>query len=167
MDRNWLLGFIEAQGCFSVVIKRNNSYKQVTPSFSIKMPLADRELAQAIKTEIGDAGNLYPDRTSITLKATKLEGVGKIAEMLDWMSFQSKKKRAEFDIWKNCIQMIKDKKHLTKEGFLKIAMLRDLMQKKNSSNKVKFCGIHNEIEPCPEYKKRNKVPQNCTKCLTK
>lgn len=165
MERNWLLGFLEAQGCFCIVIKRNNDYKQITPSFSIKLGLLERELLERIGKELGGIGNIYTEKGSATFKVTKLEDIEKIISIFDWMSFESKRKRTEFEIWKNCIGLIKEKKHLTKEGLLKIAMLRDMMQKKNIGNKIGFCDIHNEIEPCAEYKKKKIIPENCNKCF--
>lgn len=165
MERNWLLGFIEAQGCFCILIKRNNNYKQVCPNFSMKLGLAEKPLLERLQYEFGNIGNIYIDNTSATFKVTKLEEIEKIIGILDWMDFQSKRKRTEFDIWKTCVQLIKEKKHLSKEGLLKIAMLRDMIQKKNIGNKVNFCEIHNEIEPCQEYKKNKKIPASCKKCF--
>ncbi len=165
MERNWLLGFVEAQGCFCIIIKRNNKYKQVCPSFSMKIGLAEKPLLERIQQEFGGIGNIYTDHTSATFKATKLEEIIRLITMLDWMDFQSRRKRTEFDVWKNCVQLIKDKQHLSKDGLLKIAMLRDIIQKKSISNKINFCEIHNEIEPCPEYKKSRKIPASCKKCF--
>lgn len=165
MERNWLLGFVEAQGCFCIVIKRNNDYRQIAPSFSIKIGISDKELLERVRDELGGVGNIYSDKSSVSFKVTKLEDIERVIDVLDWMDFNSSRKRTEFDIWKQCVELIKNKKHLTKDGFLKIAMLREMIEKKNIGNKVNFCEIHNEVEPCKEYKKKKKIPKDCTKCF--
>ena len=171
LKRHWMLGFIEASACFSIVIKRGRGYKcknQVFADFSIKFPPDQHELARAIKKALG-AGRIYcrsdKDRRckEVLLKSTALDDVKRIAAFLK-MGFVSKARRQEFEVWVRCISSIDAGEHLTKEGLLRIALLREDLHSRRQWNKKNYCTIRQRIDPCEVYKRLGSIPTSCRVC---
>jgi len=183
MDSRWLLGFIEGEGCFSVGFIRQKGTPfgyQIKAMFIIKITESEKKVLEKIRSYLGGIGNIYFEscelnRTkgminandSVSFRVTHLEELEKIIGLLKKEEFVSEQKRLDFKNWVRCISILKNKKHLTKKGFLEIAYLRSKMHKRKQSNKKGFCEIKNEIEPCEIYKKFGKSCANLelNKCL--
>ncbi len=183
IDKNWLLGFIEGEGCFCIVLKKagkRNQYYQITADFTIKLTESERPLLEKIRSYLGGIGHIYfqgsdPSRKKglvnardcVAFKVTKLSEVKKIVDFLRSLDFVSHSKKAEFEIWKECIHLMEKGEHLTRDGLLKIALLREKAQKRKQWNKKSFCQFRNELEKCSEFIKYNKIPDNCDICMKK
>ncbi|GEM_PF-2376367 len=171
VSRQWLLGFIESSATFSIILKKsnNNFGQQVVADFTIKLPGSEVGTLEKIQ-EILQAGNIYyrnkETKDEAILKATKLEEIKNIITLFKPSDFISETKQKKFQIWSECIELIDKKQHLTKEGFLKIALLRDVLNhKKKQWNKKKYCHIRLEIDPCHIYQKEKKLPDTCQLCF--
>lgn len=171
MSKQWLLGFIESAAVFSIIIKKskNSLGQQVVADFTIKLPGSEIGILEKIRDTL-QVGNIYyrnkETKDEAILKATKLEEVKSIASLFKPTDFISETKRKKFETWSECIHTIEQKQHLTKEGFLKIALLRDLLNyNKKNWNKKKYCHIRLEIDPCHVYQQEKKLPQNCQLCF--
>lgn len=172
----WLLGFIEGEGCFSTaLLKRKGGYQPV-PIFAIKLSAQDKGVLEKIKKKLG-LGRIYfqdekkykknPDfvNHAYIYRTTNVQEAYAMADFLKPMKFVSKSKKRDFESWCKCIEIIKSKKHLKKEGLLEIAALRDPEGKRKQWNKKSYCNIRAEIDPCEIYKRDKKVPENCRACL--
>ncbi len=168
LSADWMLGFIESNGCFSIIIKKNKNSigYQTQADFSIKLPYYEESMLRQIQAFLGGIGHIYRTKNEVMLKATKLEDVKKIADFLGPMNFISAKKRQEFENWERCIKMIEAGRHLQKEGFLEIALLRDIIHTKSKRqwNKKNFCSVRFEIDPCHVYHREGHLPSGCTVC---
>ncbi|MBU2560916.1 MAG: LAGLIDADG family homing endonuclease [Nanoarchaeota archaeon] len=180
MDIRWLLGFIEGEGCFCIVIKKSGktgNSKQVVADFTIKLTESEREVLEKIREYLGGIGHIYFQsskssrkkgltnaRDCVAFKVTKLQEAKKIVDLLNDMDFVSNSKKAEFLAWKKCINLMERKEHLTKEGLFKIALLRETIDKRKQWNKKSYCEFRNEIEECSEYRKHKIIPENCNIC---
>ena len=116
------------------------------------------------------AGNIYyrnkETKDEAILKATKLEEVKNITSLFKATDFLSPIKQKKFKIWSECVDIIDKKQHLTKEGFLKIALLRDVLNhSKKQWNKKKYCHVRLEIDPCHVYQKEKRLPETCQLCF--
>lgn len=170
MNKYWLLGFIEAGGCFSILIKEAKSTSnqhQISADFSIKASVLEKPVLDEIRVFLGNVGNIYNKNDEVMLKVTKLDEIKKIISILGPMEFVSQLKRKDFENWCRCINLIAEKKHLTHEGLLQIALIRDKMHRKKQWNKQNFCIIKNKIEPCAVYLKNHKIPENCIVCSSR
>jgi len=165
LSKEWLLGFIESNGCFSIIIKKskNSVGYQTLADFSIKLPAYEENMLKDIQTYLG-IGHIYRRKNEVALKATKLEDIKKVAEFLGPLGFVSAKKRQEFENWRKCIGIIETGRHLKKEGLLEIALLRDVIHSKYQWNKKNFCHVRLDIDPCHVYHKEGYLPHNCTIC---
>lgn len=171
VSKQWLLGFIESAAVFSIIIKKskNTLGQQIVADFTIKLPGSEVGILEKIK-EVLQAGNIYyrnkETKDEAILKATKLEEVKNIVTLFKPTDFLSETKRRKFETWSECIAIIEKKQHLTKEGFLKIALLRDVLNyKKKQWNKKKYCHVRLEIDPCHIYQKENRLPETCQLCF--
>ena len=171
LDKKWLLGFVESAATFSIIIKKrkNTLGQQVVADFTIKLPGSEVGTLEKIKEEL-QAGNIYyrnkETKDEAILKATKLEEIKNIVLVFKPEDFVSETKRKKFELWSQCIQMIEQKQHLTKEGILQIALLRDLLNyNKKHWNKKKYCHVRLEIDPCHVYQQEKKLPETCELCF--
>lgn len=180
VDLNWLLGFIEGEGCFTIGLTRNKSAQfgyQIQPSFVIKLTLSEEQVLEEIKHTLG-VGRTYYESSAlsrnkgmknandcVSLRITKLKELEKLIDMLDPLFFVSSAKRADFNVWRDCIKLIQKGDHRKKEGFLRIAEMRDKLHKRKQWNKKNYCIIRQDVDPCLEYKKKQKL-KNCSKCKT-
>ena len=180
MNKQWLLGFIEGEGCFNISFsKLENSKFGYHPRamFIIKLTESEKDVVEKVRDFLGGIGNIYLEssessrksglenaRDCISIRVTKLEELEKIIKLFKDQNFISKQKRQDFENWAKCIQLLKNKKHLEKEGFIEIARLREQMHTKKQSNKKGFCEIRNHMDPCEIYIKENKIPKDCNIC---
>jgi len=176
MNKQWLLGFVEGEGCFSIIIKKSRGHihgYQAHADFSIKLTASEKDTLEKIRNYLGNVGHIYyrdPEKTrlkfinaneEVMFKVTKLEEIKKIVEFFKDLDFISLSKKQDFENWCECIKLIENKQHLTKEGLLKISYIRDKIHKRKQWNKQNFCMIKNKIDPCHIYLKENKIPLNC------
>ena len=171
INKKWLLGFIESAAIFSIVLKKSKTTvgHQVVADFTIKLPGSEVAVLEKIQEAL-QVGNIYyrnkETKDEAILKATKLEEVKRIVSLFKPADFTSSTKQKKFKIWSECIDLIDKKQHLAKEGFLKIALLRDLLNyNKKHWNKKKYCYVRLEIDPCHVYQKEKRLPETCQLCF--
>jgi len=67
LNPNYVSGFIDAEGCFRIKLRKDVTYKtgiQVQAIFSINLNQADRDLLFKIKSFFGGVGNIHIDRVN-------------------------------------------------------------------------------------------------------
>ncbi|MBU0953264.1 MAG: LAGLIDADG family homing endonuclease [Nanoarchaeota archaeon] len=165
LSRPWLLGFLEAQGSFSIVFKKIPSGLgyQVIPDFSVKVPLAQVSLLEAIQQELR-IGHIYRTATGATLKATKLADAQDLIAFLEGQRFLSETRQRHFDAWKESVRLITQGTHRTKEGLLNLAMHRDLLTERKQ-HQHDYCHVRRDLDPC-EHAKHGTLPKTCRRCHT-
>lgn len=78
---NWLVGFIEAEGCFTIYKPFNQTNNTV--SFEIRQTNG-LQILNAIKINLKISSNLYTDKTnSVHLKTTSLNGIQNVINFLN------------------------------------------------------------------------------------
>jgi len=158
MNLDWLLGYLEGQGSFSIVLKKSGDRMQVVADFSVK---GDKDLLERVAEYIG--GKVYRKGGSYVLKVTKLNEAAMLVRMLEH-KIKSEVNKDTFGVWKECVCLMENGEHLTKEGMLKIATLRNSLHGKDKWNKKSFCEIRTKVDPCEIYKKLGKIPEGCKIC---
>jgi len=165
MDSKWLMGFIEASGCFSVVIRKsqNSVGYQTTADFTIKLPLSQKPFLEGIR-DFFRAGKIYQNKNEAIFKVTRLDDVKALIGFFQKESFTTEEKKREFSVWKKCVEMMNSGLHLTPEGVLEIARQRDSIHFRNLWNKKNYCSLRVEIDPCHIYEKTHQLPEGCRLC---
>lgn len=147
LDPNWVTGIVDAEGSFIVFVKTISSsptenikhlVRQVQASFEISFHVRDLDLLYKIKSFFGGAGNISipSNREAAVLKITKLDDIVNILiPHFKKYPLQGAKK-IDFDLWEQCIELIKNKKHLEEEGLNRLLSIKSVLNK-GLSDKLK------------------------------
>ena len=127
----WLAGFTSGEGSFMIKIRANKTYSvgfQVILVFVITQHLRDQQLLISIKEYLG-CGNLYKNREIFEFKVSKLSDIlNKILPFFKRYPIIGVK-ALDFADWCKVAELMKEKKHLTKEGLEEIYKIKVGMNK--------------------------------------
>jgi len=132
--REWFYCLIEMKGNFYINIGIRNKRVFVQPIFSLILKKEDRKILETLRNEI-NVGEIRIGKNAVFV-ARGLKKIEKFLEKVDEKNFFTSKKE-DFLLWKEAIQLIKDFKHLTKDGFLRICEIRDKINLKKKRKNYK------------------------------
>ena len=122
LDPNWVTGFVDAEGCFSVIIEIPEPLKwKVRISFEINLHEKDKDILYKIQSFFG-VGAVY-HRPYIKKSVYRVSNVSYIKNVIipHFSEYPLISKKAiDFLLWSKVVEIILNRDHLTKEGFLKI-----------------------------------------------
>jgi len=128
---DYFSGFIDGEGCFYVGFSKRNDlpiHWQVITEFHVSQNPGSCNVLKALKNRLG-CGYLKPnhakslkDKSWIFIIKNRNDLQNKLIPFLEKHSLYSAKQR-DFIIFKKVLKIIKNKGHLTKNGFLKIVKL--------------------------------------------
>ena len=140
----WVTGFSDGEACFSVDIskvKDHNLGWKITPSFSIGLHYKDLALLEKLQSFFNGAGKIY------ILNDSKV-GFYRIKSVKDLVQYVIPhfekyplltQKRADFLLFKQVINLIVRKEHLTTKGLLDIVSIKASLNSGLSENlKIAF-----------------------------
>jgi len=146
----YICGLIDGEGCFNVTIFRSKKGPvcgfTVCPQFMIHITEKDRKILDFIQNTLntglvrfstGNYGRLVKklrNQDGFKYRITKVNDCLKLVEFLDGKLIV---KQRDLTLWKKILKIIKEGKHLTKEGILEIAKIRDGMNNPSKSRKYK------------------------------
>jgi len=156
LSKDYILGFVEGEGCFSIAIGRNidrrfklkskpNKIKNpylfsIRPIFRITNCEANRQVLEEIKETL-NFGNIYAqtrgDASTQNVTYFYTRNFAECLKARDYFKdlvFRTTKGK-DFDLWSKGLELMEQKKHLTKEGILEICQLRDQMNFRKTKNK--------------------------------
>lgn len=125
LDPNWVSGFVDAEGCFSVIIDTSANPKGKTRiSFEINLHEKDQNILYEIKSFFG-VGSIYhrSDRKKSIYRVTNINYINEfiIPHFINYPLVS--KKHVDFLLWSKVVNLILKKDHLTPEGFNEILTL--------------------------------------------
>ncbi len=136
LDASWIVGFTDGEGCFHISINRISKMSlgwQVLPEFRIVQNEKDEQVLEKIKSYFG-FGNVVINRTDYhgTRKEFRVRGMDNLKKIVNFFKKYNLKtsKQKDFEIFAKVIEMMEDKKHLSKEGINEIAKMISLMNRK-------------------------------------
>jgi hypothetical protein len=134
--REWFYCLIEMKGNFYINIGIRNNRVFVQPIFSLALKKEDINVLEELKKEIGAGKIIIGKKALFVIRG--IRSLNKFLGLIDENSFLTSKKE-DFLLWKEAIQLIKEFKHLTREGFFRICEIRDKMnlRKKRKAYKNK------------------------------
>ena len=153
---NWLAGFVEAEGCFLCLIRKNVGHLigyQVTLSFSLYQHARDLDLMLKIKEYLGfgiisqgspppcKAGGGVVDETTVPgvvrLTVTKKSDINTLISFFEnYMLIGSK--RLNLEDFSKIQVMINNNLHKTEAGLNKIRLIKDGMNKNRKDGNEKI-----------------------------
>lgn len=126
---SWAItGLMDAEGSFGVQITRDNSRKLgyvISTYVEMGLNFKDKVLLEKIKATL-QVGNIYYNSSDNTNK-WKVSDINQISNVIipHFTTFHlMTQKRADFEIFKQIVEIIKSKKHLTAEGLQEIVNLK-------------------------------------------
>jgi hypothetical protein len=136
LDASWISGFTDGEGCFHISINRISGMSlgwQVLPEFRIVQHEKDESVLYKIKNYFG-FGEVKINRTDHhgTRKEFRVRGLGnlnKIIEFFKQYPLETSKKK-DFEIFSEVIDLMNERKHLSKKGLDKIAKLISSMNRR-------------------------------------
>ena len=105
MNPSFLTGFTDGEGCFTIIILRNNKIKvgwEVQLFFQIIIHTKDKALLEQVQSHFA-AGTINKCETQSTrYRVSKIGDLAKIIAHFDKFSLITKK-RADYELWKKHI----------------------------------------------------------------
>lgn len=142
----WILGFTDGEGCFSVSFIKNKTTKtgwQIFPEFIITQGVKSLPALEVIKNYF-KCGNLFINNRSDNHKEHLYRYcVRSLSDLKTKIVPFFKKhrlktyKREDFEIFSKIIQLMSKRKHLEKKGRDEIAKLVETMNRKKKSRYLK------------------------------
>ena len=136
LDASWIVGFTDGEGCFHISINKISKMSlgwQVLPEFRIVQHEKDEQVLERIKNYFG-FGNVVINRTDNhgTRKEFRVRGMDNLKKIVDFFKKNNlnTSKQKDFEIFAKVIEMMDNKKHLSKEGINEIAKMISLMNRK-------------------------------------
>uniref|UniRef100_UPI00211461E4 hypothetical protein n=1 Tax=Aspergillus sclerotioniger TaxID=319627 RepID=UPI00211461E4 len=122
----YLTGFADGEGCFNLSIFKDSRMLtgwQVKPIFKISLHNKDRELLESIKRYLG-VGKIYKHgKDSIEFRVSGLKNIRRVINHFEKYPLITKKV-ADYILFKQAVEQVQNKKHLTKEGLLKLVEIK-------------------------------------------
>ena len=131
-DIYWLIGFVEGEGCFMVVIQQSKSKKtthNVSLRFTITQHTRDSVLFESILNYLG-CGRCYVSRNEVAfITSTFSDITSKIIPLFNKYPLLGTKKE-DYSDFKKVAELVRSKDHLTPEGIEKIRIIQSNMNSK-------------------------------------
>ena len=125
INSNWLVGFVEAEGCFNVQIFKSTTKtgEAVKLSFIITQHIRDEKLMISL-IELLKCGKIFKNRETFDFKVSKLSDIlNKIIPFFKKYPILGMK-ALDFDDWCKVAELMKNKIHLTAEGLEEIRKIK-------------------------------------------
>ena len=143
----YVTGFSDGEACFHLAIGVNPRYKigyYVNPGFIISIHKKDEELLRRIQAFFGGIGVIKQSattRNTVEFRVLSINDLNVLIEHFDQYPLITKK-WADYLLFKEALELIKEKKHLTIEGFNEIIAIRASINKglsKSLKEKISLC----------------------------
>jgi hypothetical protein len=119
LDPMWVTGFVDAEGCFSIIIEILEPLKwRVRTSFEINLHEKDADILYKIQSFFG-VGAIYnrPDRKKSVYRVSNVNYLNEVIIPHFTKYPLISKKGIDFLLWSKVINIILNKGHLTESGF--------------------------------------------------
>jgi hypothetical protein len=132
LDPNFVTGFVDAEGCFTVTITRdpvNKTGWRVKPAFEIGLHKKDLALLKLIQNYFNKVGIIsLQSKDVVRFRVFTLKDLMTIIDHFDQYPLLTQK-RTDFEFFKQIILMMGNKEHITLEGFRGIVAIRCSLNK--------------------------------------
>lgn len=132
-DPHWLAGFSSGEGCFNVRFKKLDKFllggcPQTILTFKLVQHYRDKELIESI-VEYLNCGSVYKDSGTVQYVVTKFSDLfEKLIPFFDKYNIIGIKNKDYID-FKKVVKLVQNKEHITLEGFEKIRIIKEGMNK--------------------------------------
>ena len=147
----WIAGFVDGEGCFSCPIFRNRKMVlrwQVQPSFVVAQSASSRDVLEDMARFFGCGHVTVNRRHDSHREDLSRFTVSRFADLrgINAPFFQEHRlrtsKRENFDKFAAIIELMGERKHLTKEGIIQIAEIAQTMNHRKPSEVLRILRDH-------------------------
>jgi len=128
----FVTGFSDGEACFHLAIGKNPKYKNgyyVNPGFSIVLHKKDQSLLEKIQAYFAGIGTIRKQGDKfIQFRVFSIEDLKVIIDHFEKYPLITQK-QIDYKLFKKALELIKNKEHLTLDGFQKIVNIRASMNK--------------------------------------
>ena len=130
LNAQWIVGFVDGEGCFHVGINKNESMKlgvQVLPEFTVVQHEVDEQVLHGLKDYFG-CGVVRKNHG--TRLAYRVRGQKNLRDQIIPFFEKHKlktRKRVDFEKFRKVILLIEKEEHLNPEGLEKIRKIKTRM----------------------------------------
>ena len=143
LNPDWLVGFTDGEGCFSISIFKNKTLKsgyQVFPEFVLTQGAKSLDVLEKVK-DFFKCGRIYENKRYDNHReslyrycvSNKTDLFDKICPFFNKHTLQTAKKN-DFELFKQGLEIIKNGEHLTDNGFVKIQEIASKMNRQKPRN---------------------------------
>lgn len=143
---DYICGFVDGEGCFTIVISRHQTKKlglDARLHFEIELRDDDEEILQLIRQTL-DCGRIYHlnyDKYGwhphVELKVSSIKEIkNKLIPFFEKHQLRGKKKHS-FNLFKEAAELFYKKEHLTMNGINKLKAIRRRMNKYSKKSEVR------------------------------
>lgn len=148
----YIAGFADGEGSFNVSLKKRNDYKgswKLTASFNISQK--DRVILAFIKKQLR-CGTLRERKDGVVYyEVTNITSLYEhVIPFFREFGFLSARKKKNFSIFKQIVNKMYHKEHLTKQGFEEILRLREQLNQGIGRKRKYSLQSYNETKKSPE-----------------
>jgi len=139
---NWFTGLADGEGSFFIAIWKHSKMKlgvALRPEFSINMHKREKPTLDFIKNKL-KMGTTNKYKNFVSFRVTAFNDCLRLSEFFNKNRLLTKKV-GDFKLWTDCIEKMKKKEHLTKDGIIEIAKIRDKMNTPKGNKGVKSVQI--------------------------
>ena len=132
LDPNWIVGFVDGEGCFYVGINQHNRTLkwQLLPEFRVVQHQRDEQTLHKIKNYFGFGSVTVNHGDRKEFRVRGLDNLNKIVEFFNKYKFQTQSKQKSFETFSKIIEMVNNGEHLSESGKAKIAVMVSNVNKK-------------------------------------
>jgi len=133
LNPNFVTGFSDAESCFIIDVFKQKNWRMAA-RFIIHLHSIDLPLLYKIQSFFGGIGSVTVNGQTASFRVSKLEHIiNVVIPHFDKYPLQSAK-LIDFQLWKECVILIKNKEHLTESGLDKILSLKSALNLGLSAN---------------------------------
>lgn len=146
----FVTGLVEADGCFILGFFKSDKYKmdyQIQAIFKITLHNKDYDLLCQVKDYFGSGSVTKHGETTLQYTVKSIKDLDRIISHFDIYPLLSQK-WADYKLFKDAISLIRNKEHLTLEGFRKVLSIKASMNLGLSDElKISFPDIKSRSRP--------------------
>ena len=129
LDPNWIVGFVDGEGCFSVSVHRNSLMHrhggwQLQPVFHVYQHQDHRDVLEAMIPVFG-CGRVRPKGPNSSVWTFAVDGLQNLEDAVVpfFERYPPVVKRQDFESFSHIVQSMRRKEHLSSSGFERLVRL--------------------------------------------
>src|SRR3990167_9816952 len=137
LDSQWIVGFVDGEGCFHIGINKNSEMKigyQVLPEFTVVQHERDVQLLHAIKAYFGCGVVRKNHADRMAFRVRDIKNLFEIIVPFFEKHVLRTKKNLDFLKFRKVLLLMKESVHLTEEG---LDQIREIQSQMNNLGKLR------------------------------